>query len=861
MALDQKPHRTPTPRPLANSTPLAPGTAAGVDLGAKLPAVIFANISDGLVIVDNNWQYAYVNAEAERLIGSPFSSLRSASLWENFFDIQGTAAEEKLRRVATDRTASQFECYRKETRLWLSCAVYPLDDDGVGIYLRDISQRKRTQRYLDLAQSIPRILAASSTLALAANKLIESLCIALEWDWGAVWSIDDETQTIHCIETWHVPTHSFSEFTTTTRQMTFSKGMGLPGQVWENASTVWISNLTDSALVRRPSATKEGLRSAFGFPIASTDRIRGVMEFFSKETREPQEELRNLTEAIGSEVNQFIERKWVERELAHQTYLLKTVTDNATSMLYMIDSADKATYVNPAVEQIIGYSAAELIGEVMHDKIHHTHPDGTPFPIDECPLSRAIEASGGRVRDYEDVFVRKDGTFFPVRCSASTIFRDGVRLGTVIDAQDITTAKRAESELQRLNLELETRITERTAELRDAQIALLRDLEKRTQLEAQLLQSQKLEGLGTLAGGVAHEFNNILNVINSHISLLPSEDIAPQSARDIDAIKQMVGRGASLVRQLLSVSRKAEIKLSRVQVNRVVENLELFLKQIFPKTISIAFELDPNLPVLMADENQISQALLNLCLNARDAMPDGGELTITSGTISAEEIQRLVPGVTEKPYIVLKVKDTGDGIDPDIQNRIFEPFFTTKPPGQGTGLGLSVVHGIAVNHGGFVDVKSGLGAGAIFSVYFPLSDEPVPYQSSNQQWIVGAVGRGDTILFVEDEIYQLELMSRFLERQGYQVLTAADGELAVEIYSRNREAIALVILDLGLPKLNGWEAFKRMKESDPGLKAILTTGYIPDTIPVQPSEFCKVIMKPYTPNDLLVEILRVLNVV
>jgi CheY-like chemotaxis protein len=314
-----------------------------------------------------------------------------------------------------------------------------------------------------------------------------------------------------------------------------------------------------------------------------------------------------------------------------------------------------------------------------------------------------------------------------------------------------------------------------------------------------------------------------------------------------------------LVRQLLAISRKAEVKLDPVQVNSVVEKVETLFKQTFQKTISISSNLDPNLPPIMADENQLSQVLFNLGLNAQDAMPTGGKLTITTSIVAASELRQVFSSVTEDQYVLIAVSDTGDGINPITKGHIFDPFFTTKTQGKGTGLGLSVVYGIAANHRGFVDVRSDPGEGASFLVYLPVSDNPIDDLAEQSMTVEKTIGGGDTILFVEDEEYQLQLMRRFLEHRGYKVLTAVDGETAVEIFIRHQQEIGLVVLDLGLPKLNGWEAYQRMKQVSPGLKAILATGLIRDSMEVQTTEFCSVIMKPYTPKDVLVEILRVLN--
>jgi signal transduction histidine kinase/ActR/RegA family two-component response regulator len=494
----------------------------------------------------------------------------------------------------------------------------------------------------------------------------------------------------------------------------------------------------------------------------------------------------------------------------------------------------------------------------MHEKIHHSRPDGSPFPIEQCALCRA-SLQWRSVRGQEDVFVRNDGTFFPVRCSARPIFRDGIPVGTVIEVQDITESKRVESELQKLNLELEKRVAVRTAELEEAHRALLCDLEERQKLEAQLLQAQKMEGIGTLAGGIAHDFNNILNIILSHSSLLPQHEAdSAKLLEGVDVIRETVKRGASLVQQLLAIARRAEARLERVEINRLLQKLQTLLAETLPKTIRVSLRLDPELPIVTADPNQLNQAILNLCVNARDAMPAGGELLLASGTIAGEELRECFQEALENHYAWIRVSDTGEGMYGAIKNRIFEPFFTTKEQGKGTGLGLSVVYGIVSKHRGFVNVKSERDQGATFTIYLPIQESDAEPVKANRQIARTQKfdGNRETILFVEDEENQLHLMQRFLSRQGYRVLTAKDGLEAIETHRLYRDEIALVILDLGLPKMNGWEVFEKMKEADPKLKAIVATGYITPELESQmaAATVSSVVMKPYILDTVLARI-------
>ena len=431
---------------------------------------------------------------------------------------------------------------------------------------------------------------------------------------------------------------------------------------------------------------------------------------------------------------------------------------------------------------------------------------------------------------------------------------------------DITERKRAEvalqvtrDELAKTNEELENRVQRRTQELQLANFALSREREEEKRLEQQLRQAQKMESIGTLAGGIAHDFNNILNIIKGYATLLRQRRAEDSDlAESLAVIDETTERGASTVRQLLALARRSEIKFESVNLNTILEDLEHLLRETFPKTVEIVLKLDPNLPPVMADANQINQALLNICVNARDAMPEGGTLELTTGISSGAALRRRFSQAKAEQYACISISDTGQGMDEDTKSRIFEPFFTTKTQGQGTGLGLSVVYGSVTNHGGFIEVTSEPRQGATLAIHLPVTIQPPldrsePVEPKKVQELSAA---GPTILFVEDELAQLRLMQTFLESAGYKVLAAADGLDAVVNFLWHRNEIAAVVLDLGLPKLNGWEAFLKMKQTDPTLKPIFATGYVSPEIEaaMAKGELSAVITKPYRLDEVLEKI-------
>ena len=285
----------------------------------------------------------------------------------------------------------------------------------------------------------------------------------------------------------------------------------------------------------------------------------------------------------------------------------------------------------------------------------------------------------------------------------------------------VSERKRAEEQLQQLNTELETRVQEKTAGLVKANADLWRALEEGRRLQEKLRHSQKMESIGTLTGGLAHDFNNLLNIIQAYaLAIARHTDDAGKVMEDVKVIRETVQDGAALVQQLFTVARKNEVKFVPTDVNGLLQRLSKILTETFPKTLTISLEFDPKVPNVNVDANQIYHAVLNLCINARDAMPEGGTLVLRTRTVSAAQVCDRFNAVTSERYLCISVSDTGSGMAQEIKSRIFDPFFTTKEPRQGTGLGLSAVYGIIRNHAGLIEVDSEPGRGSAFHIYLPI---------------------------------------------------------------------------------------------------------------------------------------------
>jgi CheY-like chemotaxis protein len=328
--------------------------------------------------------------------------------------------------------------------------------------------------------------------------------------------------------------------------------------------------------------------------------------------------------------------------------------------------------------------------------------------------------------------------------------------------------------------------------------------------------------------------------------------------RSREAISKAAKRGGHTIKQLLAFARKAEIIKESVKVNDIVEEVVEFLKETFPEKIVFSTRLEPKLPSINADPNQLQQILINLCVNARDAMPNGGTLTLETSRVNAEALIGHFPEVDAGEYILTKIADTGTGIDERTKSRIFEPFFTTKKTGQG--LGLSAVYGITKSHHGFIEVQSEIGNGTEFLLYFPIPPQVIEASPSEQK-IEIECGHGETILVVEDEESVQDYMHAVLESNGYTVLLARDGSEAVKTFEEHLNTIGMAIIDMGLPKLSGVHVLSELKRIMPNVKVIFMSGYIEPEIKaaVLQAGVGEFLSKPFSIVDLLEKVQRVLK--
>ncbi len=397
-------------------------------------------------------------------------------------------------------------------------------------------------------------------------------------------------------------------------------------------------------------------------------------------------------------------------------------------------------------------------------------------------------------------------------------------------------------------------------ELYEKNEALVKEMEERQRLEAEYRQSQKMEAMGVLAGGVAHDFNNLLTVINGYSEVLQGR-LPPQSPLQ-DMVAQIAAAGeraALLTSQLLAFSRKQVLAPKVLSLNTVVGDIAKMLHRLIGEDIELELLLDPRLGQLRADPGQLGQVLLNLAINARDAMPQGGVLTVKTANVELPERgsrSTLCPG----RYLMLEVADTGCGMDEPTRARIFEPFFTTKGDGKGTGLGLSTVYGIVTQSDGQIDVVSSPGRGAAFRLYFPVCAEACSARQTGEHF--GALAGTETVLLVEDEEAVRALVRSTLESQGYQMLEARNGDEAFQLALRYGGAIHLLVTDMVMPGMGGRQLAERLRLGRRDTRVLYVSGYSGDVMlrhGGSHGEAALLLQKPFTPRDLLMRVRQVLD--
>lgn len=514
-----------------------------------------------------------------------------------------------------------------------------------------------------------------------------------------------------------------------------------------------------------------------GIPLIVKDTVIGVMavQSYTDPNLYDHHDLQVLS-AVSHQIAMAIDRKQSQDELQHSEARLKAIVESSPDPIVVYDIQGHPQFLNPAFIQVFGWSIDELQGRSV------------PFiPEDQKEITGS---------EFEKIFQ----TLEPVRFETQRLTKNG-------DLRDIL-----------ISTGLIKDINERPAGV----VITLTDITERNRLTAQFYAAQKLESIGTLAGGIAHDFNNLLTGIIGHVSLMIAEiDTQQHNIEHLKAIESYAKDATDLTKQLLGFARGGKFEVKPTNINDLIEKQTRMFGRT-KKEIRIRCKYKKNIHSVEVDRSQIEQVIINLYVNAWQAMPGGGDLHVQTANITIDDSGSQSSEVEPGDYVQIAVTDTGIGMDDSIRRRIFDPFFTTKEMGRGTGLGLASVYGIIKNHGGFINVHSQKDYGSTFNIYLPISEKKVLNEVETS---ISLIRGSETILLVDDESMILDIGGKMLQRFGYQVLAARNGREAVDIYSKAKDRIGLVILDMVMPEWDGGKTFDELTKINPAVKVLLSSGY------------------------------------
>jgi PAS domain S-box-containing protein len=591
-------------------------------------------------------------------------------------------------------------------------------------------------------------------------------------------------------------------------------GLGTDARVeWLNKPRVrWERLGTGDA----PGAFKDlDIRFWASIPLRTKESISGALVVAGRDVEMFSAKQAELMEAFGNQISVALTNAQLFEQLKRSERRYADLFEHAPDLYFSIDRRHVILGCNTTGAGMLGKVQNEVLGRTFADLF---------VPERRQAIEAMVErmfAEGKTLKDVEEQMVRENGQAFYVNLNSSL---ETDERGAIVNARIVA-----------------------------------RDITDRKQMEGALLHAQKIDSIGNLAGGIAHDFNNILAAVLGSASIMRRRltEKAPL-AKYVDIIESSARRGSSLTRQLLTFARKTETLVRPVDINGLIEEtLQLFQRSV-TKEIVVETALTAETAMVNGDDGQIQQALLNLFLNARDAMPEGGRLRVSTSVLLADAhtISRF-SSVTPGPFVRITVADTGRGISREIQTRVFEPFFTTKD--HGTGLGLSVVYGVVQSHGGFIDLDSDVGQGATFSLYLPRTTMLAREAARKRRQ---RLPRGsEQILIVDDEVSVCEIARDMLQGLGYTVYVMNDGRAGVDFYRTHQASLDLVLLDVNMPVMGGKEAFDLLRAVNPGLRIMIVTGYGKET--VETSKFTSGVsgfmQKPFQLETLALKVREVLD--
>ena len=724
----------------------------------------------------------------------------------NLLETEQAAYDLELKLRRKDGAVRDVRFSAKVAQLGSRRCVISLFDDVTAIKQAHEGLEERT-RLADLAHDVESALLQADTLQACLHRCCGALVNHLDAASVRIWALSEDAQVLEL----QASVGMYDDISARQARIPVGQsGIGRIAAEREPHATNDISN--DDRLGSPDIFQSEGMVAFAGYPLIVEDRLLGVIAMFA---RHPFGDFTlQAMASVANEIALGIETKRSGEALRESEDRYRTLVESARDLIVTISPDGQFTSLNAAFENLTGWPRSEWLGKSVAEIVH---PDDLPQNIE---VVQAL-ARGETPPPFQTRLRTKTGDYVEVEIATTPIKKDGMVMGALGTARDLTEREEARK--------------------------------RKEDLENRLQQSQKLETVGQLAGGIAHDFNNILAVILNYAEFaledLPDDSQAKQDVKEIQTAGK---RAADLVHQLLIFSRREVVRPEPVEINSRTKELQTLLARTIGEHIDLRIHLADDLPLINVDPTQLEQVILNLAINARDAMPGGGVLAIETSAVSLDEVyteQR--PDVQPGEYVCLTVSDTGHGMSKEVIDRAFEPFFSTKPKGSGTGLGLATVYGIVKGIGGYVGIYSEIDKGTTVKVHFPAVLEDSRALREVDQVTEHRSGQGETILVVEDEPAVLALTTRILTANGYSVIEAGDPTKAQVACEEHGGSIEMLLTDVVMPGMSGMELSKALAKRYPKLKRLYMSGYTQDIVNNQGPLDAAVITKPFTKAQLL----------